>query len=108
MSGQGTTSPAWERPGSPGHHHRQAPGTGHQALGEVLLNRTTGSIGYIVGAAHRGQRLAVRALGAMTEYAHTTVARPQAILEIEPAPIAVARSAGFRLSNSASVELLFL
>ncbi|WP_406528542.1 hypothetical protein [Streptomyces sp. I8-5] len=26
---------------------------GHQALGEVPLNRTTGSIGYIVGAAHR-------------------------------------------------------
>lgn len=61
-----------------------------------------------MGAAHRGQRLAVRALGAMTEYAHTTVARSQVILEIEPAPIAVARSAGFRLSNSASVELLFL
>ncbi|MER7407427.1 GNAT family N-acetyltransferase [Streptomyces sp. NPDC000070] len=75
---------------------------GHQALGEVLLNRATGSIGYIVGAAHRGQRLAVRALRAMTEYAHTTIALPQVILEIEPdnhPSIAVARSAGFHPSN---------
>ncbi|WP_446040145.1 GNAT family N-acetyltransferase [Streptomyces sp. SID1121] len=77
---------------------------GHQALGEVLLNRATGSIGYIVGAAHRGQRLAVRALRAITEYAHTTGALPQVILEIEPdnhPSIAVARSAGFHPSNSA-------
>ncbi|KAF5991098.1 GNAT family N-acetyltransferase [Streptomyces sp. WAC00263] len=77
---------------------------GHQALGEVLLNRATGSIGYIVGAAHRGQRLAVRALRTMTEFAHTTVALPRVILEIEPdnhPSIAVARSAGFRPSSSA-------
>lgn len=75
--GVGTTGFTWPSPPT---------GTRHQALGEVLLNRATGSIGFIVGAAHRGQRLAVRALGAMTEYAHTTVARPQVILEIEPAP----------------------
>ncbi|MER6976764.1 GNAT family N-acetyltransferase [Streptomyces carpinensis] len=77
---------------------------GRRALGEVLLNRATGSVGYIVGAAHRGQGLAVRALRAMTEYAHTTVALPRVILEIEPGndpSIAVARSAGFHPSNSA-------
>ncbi|MER5410495.1 GNAT family protein [Streptomyces sp. NPDC002769] len=72
-------------------------------MGEVLLNRATGSIGYIVGAAHRGQRLAVRALRAITEYAHTTGALPRVILEIETdnhPSIAVARSAGFHPSNS--------
>ncbi|MFJ8026026.1 GNAT family N-acetyltransferase [Streptomyces sp. NPDC096311] len=77
---------------------------GHQALGEVLLNRATGSIGYIVGAAHRGQRLAVRALRTMTEFAHTTLALPKVILEIEPdnqPSIAVARSVGFHPSGSA-------
>ncbi|WP_457756410.1 GNAT family N-acetyltransferase [Streptomyces mirabilis] len=77
---------------------------GHQALGELLLNRATGSIGYIVGAAHRGQRLAVRALRTMTEFADTTVALPRVILEIEPdnhPSIAVARSAGFHPSSSA-------
>jgi RimJ/RimL family protein N-acetyltransferase len=61
-------------------------------------------MGYIVGAANRGQRLALRALRAMTEYAHTTIALPRVILEIEPdnhPSIAVARSAGFHLSDSA-------
>ncbi|MEU0213096.1 GNAT family N-acetyltransferase [Streptomyces canus] len=69
---------------------------GQQALGEVLLNQATGSIGYIVGAAHRGQRLAVRALRAVTEYAHVNATLPRIILEIEPdnhPSIAVARSA---------------
>ncbi|MET7780542.1 GNAT family N-acetyltransferase [Streptomyces sp. NPDC005388] len=78
---------------------------GQQALGEVLLNQATGSIGYIVGAAHRGRRLAVRAVQAVTEYAHTSAAVPRVILEIEPnnhPSIAVARSAGFRPANSAS------
>lgn len=77
---------------------------GHQARGEVQLNRATGSIGYVVGAAHRGQRLAVRALRAMTEFAHTTVALPRVVLEIEPdnhPSIAVARAAGYRPSASA-------
>ncbi|MEU1106591.1 GNAT family N-acetyltransferase [Streptomyces tibetensis] len=77
---------------------------GQQALGEVLLNQATGSIGYIVGAAHRGQRLALRALRAVTEYAHTNIALSRVILEIEPgnhASIAVARSAGFHPTSSA-------
>jgi len=78
---------------------------GQQALGEVLLNQATGSIGYIVGAAHRGQRLAVRALRAVTEYAQVNATLPRIILEIEPdnhPSIAVARSAGFRPADSAS------
>ncbi|MFE5144543.1 GNAT family N-acetyltransferase [Streptomyces fagopyri] len=78
---------------------------GQQALGEVLLNQVTGSIGYIVGAAHRRQRLAVRAVQAVTVYVHTSAALPRVILEIEPdnhPGIAVARSAGFHPANSAS------
>jgi RimJ/RimL family protein N-acetyltransferase len=76
---------------------------GKQAQGEVLLNRTTGSIGYIVGAAHRGQRLAARALRAVVEYAHAQLDLPRLILEIEPSnqpSIAVARSAGFHATAS--------
>jgi RimJ/RimL family protein N-acetyltransferase len=71
---------------------------GEQARGEVLLNRVTGSIGYIVGVQHRGQRLAVRALRAITEYAHRNLELPRVILEIEAGnhpSIAVARAAGF-------------
>jgi hypothetical protein len=69
---------------------------GQQARGEVLLNRATGSIGYILGAAHRGQRLAARALRAVAEYANTALDLPRLMLEIEPdnqSSIAVARSA---------------
>ncbi|WP_329019162.1 GNAT family N-acetyltransferase [Streptomyces sp. NBC_01601] len=80
---------------------------GHQARGEILLNRVTGSIGYIVGAAHRGQGLAVRALRAMTEFAHTTAALPKVILEIEPddqPSITVARMAGFHPSSHSVPE----
>ncbi|MFE5144505.1 GNAT family N-acetyltransferase [Streptomyces fagopyri] len=76
---------------------------GCQSLGEVLLNRTTGSIGYVVGAGHRGQGLAARSLRMMTDFAHTTVCLPKVILEIEPdnhPSIAVARSADFRPSNA--------
>lgn len=75
---------------------------GQQAMGEVLLNLTTGGIGYIVGAFHRGQSLAARALRAMTEYAHHTAGLTRVILEIEPdnhPSIAVARSTGFRLTE---------
>ncbi|MEU8837296.1 GNAT family N-acetyltransferase, partial [Streptomyces sp900116325] len=76
---------------------------GRMALGEILLNRATGSIGYMVGASHRGQGLAARALRMMTDFAHTAAALPRVLLEIEPdnhPSIAVARSAGFRQSNS--------
>ncbi|MEU7004295.1 GNAT family N-acetyltransferase [Nonomuraea sp. NPDC046570] len=75
-----------------------------QPLGEVLLNQTTGSISYVVGAAHRGQRLATRAVQTITQYAHTALDLPRVILEIEPdnhPSIAVARSAGFHPCNAA-------
>lgn len=77
---------------------------GQRALGEVLLNRVTRSLGYAVGATHRGQRLAVRALRIMTDYAHQAAALPRVVLEIEPgnhASAAVARSAGFDLTDAA-------
>jgi RimJ/RimL family protein N-acetyltransferase len=76
---------------------------GGQAKGEVLLNRSRCSISYIVGAAHRGQRLAVRALKVMTDYVHQVAAIPHALLEIEPdnhPSAAVARAAGFYLTNA--------
>ncbi|MEY9934574.1 RimJ/RimL family protein N-acetyltransferase [Catenulispora sp. GP43] len=71
---------------------------GQKALGEVLLGFTSGSIGYAVGTAHRGQRLATRSLQALTEYAHTSLGLPVVLLEIEAdndASAAVARAAGF-------------
>lgn len=77
---------------------------GQQALGEILLGLSTRSIGYAVGRAHRGQRLATRAVRALTEYAHDELAVAEVILEIEPdnaASAAVARSAGFQLSEAA-------
>lgn len=73
------------------------------ALGEVLLNQTTGGIAYIVGATYRGRGLAGRALRIMTDFAHTTVALPRVILEIEPdnqPSIAIAQAAGSRPSNA--------
>jgi RimJ/RimL family protein N-acetyltransferase len=39
---------------------------GQKPLGEILLGLRTGSIGYAVGTAHRGQRLATRALRVLT------------------------------------------
>jgi len=75
---------------------------GVQPLGEVMLNLATGSLGYAIGPAHRGQRLGARALGLMTAYAHETAGLPRVILEIEPdnaASSAVARAAGYRLTD---------
>lgn len=77
---------------------------GQRALGEILLGLTSSSIGYAVGSAHRGQRLATRAVQAVTEYAHAELALPEVILEIEPAndaSAAVARAAGYQLSDAA-------
>jgi RimJ/RimL family protein N-acetyltransferase len=75
---------------------------GVQPLGEVMLNLATGSLGYAIGPAHRGQRLGVRALKALTAYAHETAGLPRVILEIEPdnaASAAVARAAGYRQTD---------
>ncbi|MGH3390365.1 MAG: GNAT family N-acetyltransferase [Actinomadura sp.] len=77
---------------------------GRQPKGEVQLNQPLCSISYVVGAAHRGQRLAVRAVQVLTDYAHQVAAMPQVMLEIEPDnhhSASVARSAGFQLTDNA-------
>ncbi|WP_326721731.1 GNAT family N-acetyltransferase [Streptomyces sp. NBC_00243] len=61
---------------------------GRPPLGEVLViyrnaNDRTASLGYSVGAAHRGRRLGSRALTVMTEYAHHTMDLPRVTLSIE-------------------------
>jgi RimJ/RimL family protein N-acetyltransferase len=76
---------------------------GREVLGEVMLNRSFGSVGYVIGAAHRGRHLALRALRTMTEYAHHALALSRVLLEIEPgnhASVAVARAAGYRLTDA--------
>ncbi|MDI3408010.1 GNAT family N-acetyltransferase [Streptomyces cavernicola] len=79
---------------------------GATPLGEVLLGslgaeRPAGAVtlGYAIGAAHRGRRLAARATRLLTEYAHTTLGLDRIRLQIEPdnaASVAVARAAGYR------------
>ncbi|MFV2102866.1 GNAT family N-acetyltransferase [Micromonospora sp. LOL_024] len=69
------------------------------ARGEVVLNLATGTVGYSVGPAYRGQRLASRSLRLITGYAHSVADRPTVHLEIEAdnaGSTAVARSAGYR------------
>ncbi|MFJ2646571.1 GNAT family N-acetyltransferase [Streptomyces sp. NPDC087420] len=76
---------------------------GGRALGEVLLNRRTGGIGYAVGAAHRGRGLAARAVRLVVAHALGVARLPRVVLEIEPdnhPSIAVARAAGFRLTDA--------
>ncbi|WP_329518978.1 GNAT family N-acetyltransferase [Spirillospora sp. NBC_01491] len=81
---------------------------GRVPLGEVLLDRTRGTLGYVVGAAHRGQGLAARALRLMTAYAHEGAGLAVVSLEVEPAndaSAAVARAAGYTLSGAEPVEV---
>ncbi len=81
---------------------------GREPMGEVMLNVVAGTIGYGVGAAYRGQRLAYRALLLMTEYALQVERLPQVKLEIEAgnaASVAVARAAGYRLVNAEPVPV---
>ncbi|MFB4302775.1 GNAT family N-acetyltransferase [Actinomadura sp. NTSP31] len=76
---------------------------GFEAKGEIRLDLVLGTISYIVGAKHRGQRLASRALQLMTEYAHAQAGLPRALLEIEQdngPSIAVARAAGYRPTDA--------
>ncbi|RCG32800.1 N-acetyltransferase [Sphaerisporangium album] len=81
---------------------------GGEAKGEILLSRVgwgagTGSIGYAVGAAHRGRRLAVRAVTMMVEFAHSSAGLTHVYLEIEnenEASVRVARAAGFGLTDA--------
>ncbi|MDL4822061.1 GNAT family N-acetyltransferase [Actinomadura opuntiae] len=76
---------------------------GFEAKGEIRLNLSLGTISYVIGAKHRGQRLASRALQLMTGYAHTQAGLPRTLLEIEPdnePSIAVARAAGYRPTDA--------
>src|SRR3569833_772831 len=57
---------------------------GGRARGEVVLNLTSGTIGYAVGIAHRGQGLAVQAVHVLTGYAHRALATPRLRAQIEP------------------------
>ncbi len=76
---------------------------GDRPLGEVLLG-ADGNLGYVLGPAHRGQGLAVRAVTLLREHAHAQ-GFPVLHLEIEPdnaASRAVARGAGFALVRPAA------
>ena len=75
---------------------------GQEPMGEVLLMTDKATLGYSVGPAFRGQRLAVRALKLLTTYAHEEAGLPRVILEIEPGNAAssgVARSSGYQLTD---------
>ncbi|MFC4584879.1 GNAT family N-acetyltransferase [Sphaerisporangium corydalis] len=81
---------------------------GGEAKGEVLLSRdlrdgSAAALGYAVGAAHRGRRLAVRAVRVLADYALTTAGLARVYLEIErenESSVRVARAAGFRLTDT--------
>ncbi|GAB3849690.1 hypothetical protein GCM10029963_34610 [Micromonospora andamanensis] len=76
------------------------------ARGEVMLNLAAGTIGYAIGPAYRGQRLASRALRLMTGYAHQVIGLPTVYLEIEPdntGSVVVARSVGYRPTDDEPV-----
>jgi RimJ/RimL family protein N-acetyltransferase len=85
---------------------------GGPPLGEILLIRKASddpaaSLGYSVGAAHRGHRLAARALIVMTDYAHHTAGLPRVTLNIEAAnaaSVAVAVAAGYHLTNEPPLD----
>lgn len=77
-------------------------------LGEVMI-APGGHLAYIVGAKHRGQRLASRALCAAADYAVSVFVEPVLRLEIEPdneTSVAVARRAGFVRSTAAPQEMV--
>ncbi|MFC6577104.1 GNAT family N-acetyltransferase [Planomonospora parontospora] len=84
---------------------------GGAPLGEVLLFRASpderdAELGYAIGAAHRRRGLATRAVRLMTDYAYDTLAMDRVLLRIAPdneASAAVARSAGFRLTDDEPV-----
>ena len=81
---------------------------GHKPLGEVLVSLSRSSMGYAIGAAHRGQRLAPRATRLLMDYAHEVLEIPRLVLEIEPdnAPsVSVARALGFRLTDDEPAQV---
>ena len=98
------------------HHHRvegrclqlAITTDGYEPKGEILLARTGdhglgAELAYAVGPRHRRQRLATRAVRLITTYAYGVLAMEQVILRIarhnQPST-AVARSAGFELTDS--------
>ncbi|WP_285777489.1 GNAT family N-acetyltransferase [Microtetraspora sp. NBRC 13810] len=81
---------------------------GGQARGEVLVNLAASSMGWAVGAAHRGQGLAARAVRLLVEHAHETLAMPRLYAQIEPdnhASMAVAKATGFQLTDEAPQQV---
>jgi RimJ/RimL family protein N-acetyltransferase len=84
---------------------------GAAPLGEVLLfgidhERSEAELGYVVGAAFRGQGLAGAALTLLMGYAHGTLDIARLLLRIDPgnaASCAVARRCGFRLTTEPPV-----
>ncbi|MFE2427498.1 GNAT family N-acetyltransferase [Streptomyces sp. NPDC059373] len=87
---------------------------GGPPLGEILLIRKAAddpaaSLGYSVGAAHRGRRLAARALIVMTHYAHHTAGLPRVTLSIEggnAASVAVAVAGGYHLTDEPLLDVV--
>ncbi|MQY14560.1 hypothetical protein SRB5_47280 [Streptomyces sp. RB5] len=88
---------------------------GGEPLGEVLIMRSrhegqdpgTLEIGYSVGAAHRGQGLASRAVRVVAAYAFAELGAPSLVLELESenaGSVGVARSSGFRLLDVPLIE----
>jgi RimJ/RimL family protein N-acetyltransferase len=86
---------------------------GHAPLGEVLLFSTgpdgrapggdQAELGYAIGAAHRGKRLASRAVRLMTGYAYRELGMRAVVLHIDPGnagSVAVARATGFELAGT--------
>lgn len=91
---------------------------GHAPLGEVLLFATGPGgrgpdgpdveLGYAIGAAHRGQGLATRAVRLMTGYAYRELAVRRVTLRIDLGNAAsehVARATGFRLTGDPRAAL---
>ncbi|WP_436756823.1 GNAT family N-acetyltransferase [Streptosporangium sp. V21-05] len=84
---------------------------GGEPAGEVLLMLSglgldVAEIGYGLGAAYRGRGLASGAVRVMTEFARKTVGVSRLLLEIEAgnaASVAVARAAGYRLTDAPPV-----
>ncbi|WP_415952072.1 GNAT family N-acetyltransferase [Streptomyces sp. KLOTTS4A1] len=72
---------------------------GEQPLGESMVNREAGTLGYAIAPEHRGQGLAVRATLLLTAYAHEELGLRELRLQIDADNIAsqaVARACGYR------------
>jgi RimJ/RimL family protein N-acetyltransferase len=85
---------------------------GHEARGEILLFRTSpegrdhpgpdAELAYAIGAAHRRQGLAARAVRLITDHAYRDLGIRHVLLRIDPgntASVAVARTTGFQLTD---------